>query len=113
MTVAELLAKMPDKIRVGTQEYTVSAVSGLTSDEGEVNGLCEPQHLRIGVDDGLVSKALVVDTLFHEVLHAIWDERSLPNKPNEERAVRSLATGIVGLFQDNPKLLTWIKQGLK
>lgn len=113
MTIQELLEKMPSALKVGTQTYTVTAVADLKHEDVPCNGVCEEEKLMIQIESQQASKAQIVDTAVHELLHAIWYERNLPKKPDEERAVHSLATGLVALFQDNPKLLDWIKKGLK
>lgn len=49
------------------------------------------------------------DTLLHEVMHAI---RSLQGREYggevEEDYVRSLATGLIGVFDDNPEFARWL-----
>jgi hypothetical protein len=114
MTLPELLQIIPSEIKVGTLTYKIEVVFGLLDEEGkEVSGICVFETQTIKIDGVAPSKAWVVDTLLHELLHAVWNERGLPKKANEERAVKTLGTGLLGLFQDNPKLLTWIKKGLR
>ena len=51
---------------------------------------------------------VVADATLHEILHAIWADRRLPDRPSEERAVTALAQGLTTVFRDNPGLLTYI-----
>jgi hypothetical protein len=51
---------------------------------------------------------VVADATLHEILHAIWAERRLPDRTREERAVTALAQGLTAVFRDNPGLLTYI-----
>lgn len=60
----------------------------------------------------MTSKALVVETVLHELMHALWHHRALPNRPKEERVVGNLSLGLTQVFQDNPWLLEWIRFGL-
>lgn len=113
MTPQELLSALPKKVKVGTLSYTLEVVPDLKDEGHGINGMCVPDELKIMVDAASPSNAHAVDTVVHEIFHAIWDERGLPKKPDEERAVRCLSTGVVALFQDNPKLVNWIKKGLR
>lgn len=45
------------------------------------------------------------DTLLHEIVHAIDHELDLDMT---ERQVRLLATGLLGVLIDNPKVRTWL-----
>ena len=57
----------------------------------------EPQELR--------------DTLLHEILHAILHTQGREYGGEiEEIYVRALATGLLGVFQDNPELHQWLIQ---
>lgn len=52
------------------------------------------------------------DTLIHEVLHAIWRSRGLPDRATEEEAVNRLASGLATVLRDNPDLPLWLEQAL-
>lgn len=57
----------------------------------------EPQELR--------------DTVLHEILHAILHTQGREYGGElEEVYVRALATGLLGVFQDNPELHQWLIQ---
>jgi hypothetical protein len=114
ITVPELVQTIPTPIKVGTLTYTVETFFPLKDPETneEVAGLCVFDTQTIKVNGIAASNEYVVDTVLHELLHAVWSERGLPKTPKEERAVKALGTGLVALFQDNPKLLAWVKKGL-
>lgn len=49
------------------------------------------------------------DTLLHEVLHAIAHIAGLDiGQEAEERAVRTLASGLIGVFNANPAFADWV-----
>jgi hypothetical protein len=55
-----------------------------------------------------------VDTLLHEVFHAIWAIGQLKDKgQEEERAVAVMATYMTQVIRDNPHLMRWIAKNLK
>ena len=51
---------------------------------------------------------VVADATLHEILHAVWAERGLPDRAREERTVTALAQGLTAVFRDNPGLLQYL-----
>jgi hypothetical protein len=49
------------------------------------------------------------DTVLHEVMHALLAQQGYTTHGDEveESFVRPLATGLIGVFQDNPELAEW------
>jgi hypothetical protein len=63
--------------------------------------------------DSRLKKGALVDTLLHEVLHAIWAVGHLKSKrEKEERAVSVTATTLTQIFRDNPHFMKWITKNL-
>lgn len=112
MTADEALATVPTPIIVGINRYAVQIVD-IIDDDPQCRAIIEPDLQIIKLARSHVTATLVVGSLLHELLHAIWEDKNLPNKPHEERVVIALETGMVALLADNPKLMTWIKRGLK
>jgi hypothetical protein len=113
MTVRELLDAMPKTVKVGALKYNILIVHNLRDDDGkECTGLCNYSKQEISVDPDQPSCEYVVDTFLHELCHAMWAERKLKTRAAEETVVEAFGTALVGLFQDNPLLIEWIKQGL-
>ncbi|MDR5812026.1 hypothetical protein QCE62_00290 [Caballeronia sp. LZ033] len=55
-----------------------------------------------------------VDTVLHEIMHAIRFTQGRENGGEvEEDYVRSLATGLTNVFRDNPGLYRWVGRILK
>lgn len=48
------------------------------------------------------------DVILHELLHAVRHMQGHEYDETEEHYVRSLATGLIGIFNDNPKLAEWL-----
>ena len=49
-----------------------------------------------------------LNTMIHEILHAVWDQMAIADHNDEERDVTCVANGIAGVILDNPKLGPWI-----
>lgn len=54
-----------------------------------------------------------VDTLLHEILHAIWKNKGFKSRVREEIAVTKIAQGLTAVFRDNPGFLTHLEKLLK
>ncbi len=95
------------RLRIGRRNYSVIH-QHLPGDYGRVNlakGI-------IRIDDPQ-PPFVVVDTTLHEILHAIWADRRLPDRAGEERAVTALAQGLAAVFRDNPGMLIYMERLLK
>lgn len=68
-------------------------------------------ELRILLDP-LMPPVKAVDTLIHEVLHAIWWCYIIKDEDKEERVVQTECSAWVQIYRDNPQLLAWITEML-
>ena len=67
---------------------------------------------RIRIEEKLVG-AVLVDTVLHEINHAIWAIGNLKTeKEEEERVVAVMASYWTQIFRDNPELIKWINRNL-
>ena len=112
MTADEALTTIPHKIKVGPHTYTVWIVDSISCDS-DARASVDPEKLSIEIVSTMASSSAVVGACIHELLHAIWADRDLGKRVDEEKMVLQYESGLVQLFQDNPKLLTWIRRGLK
>lgn len=68
---------------------------------------------KIRIDESLSGPPLV-DTLIHEINHAVWKVGHLSDKKQgEERAVSVMASTWTQIYRDNPWLLDWIAKHLE
>jgi hypothetical protein len=99
---------------VGAYDWRIKVDPGPSEDYGETN--YDKAEITIWPANHQSPERLV-GTVIHELLHVIYDNEGLASVYNtvgdEERVVLAFETGLVSLFRDNPKLLNWIKRGLK
>lgn len=108
-------ADIPKRVVVGGAVYEVR----IKELPGCV-GITEYRPRRITLDpSGLQCAAYAVNTLLHEVMHAIWYEWGIKDSDmddfsfkkgyaTEERAVNGLCNGLCAVFAANPKLFKLI-----
>ena len=95
---------LPTHIRVGYRTYLIHPLSQYDMERLERHGETNKRRGEVYVcneDDPLV----VLDTLLHEVKHAIWNEYNLGDTEEEEKAVHMLATGLTQVLYDNEELV--------
>lgn len=98
----------PRTLKVLGRTYVCSYEPALNLGVGNV-GLCDNANMVIHILDGQhpVEEA---DTMIHELLHAIWFIMSIDQGDvDEEAVVRRLASGLIGVFLDNPELLAYLQ----
>ena len=59
-------------------------------------------------------KEELVNTVLHEILHAIcWAQAMQLSNTVEEKVVLNFANGLCAFIRDNPKLVDWMQETLK
>lgn len=107
--IEDRLRTLPKKLRIGAYDHTV-VVSYEPSDSF---GETDPNKHRITLwPADMVSERQLAGTFLHEILHAIYETEGLLGA-DEEGTICGFENGLIALFRDNPKLLTWIKKCLK
>lgn len=115
--VEALLRRLPKKIKIGAYDWHVKLRAG---DEKHGEADFEFHHINLWPGT-LVDPHHAVGIVMHEILHVIFDNEDLSDAivgintqdEDEETIVLGYENGLVALYRDNPKLLTWIKKGLK
>lgn len=57
--------------------------------------------------DSRKNPEILLNTVLHEVFHAIWDQMAIAEDSSEERDVTCLANAMAGILRDNPKFGAW------
>ncbi len=100
----------PTSLKIGAYDWTVESVEDLRDKEtgDRLYGQCDPSQLVIRMNADIEREQLVAETLWHEVLHAIWNFFHLDAKEDEEAAVSCMSTGITMVMRDNPDLKKYL-----
>lgn len=92
------------KIKIGYRNYRVVTNSDLLAEVYAAARVHNPTQVIEYSTNYPPSE--IVDSLIHEVLHAVWDLHINKEKAREEEAVTLLAHGLTQVFKDNPKFIT-------
>ena len=97
----------PKNLRVMGRNYSIVFEKEATF-RSSTAGLCDNQKMVITIMDEQ-HPAEELDTVIHELLHAIWHHMSMGEHPPEEEVlVRKTAGGLTQVFLDNRQLITYI-----
>jgi hypothetical protein len=99
--------KIPSSVKIGYRSYEIKHWDMLEANNCDAWGMCDNTNAIIWVCTDLQPR-VVVDTLLHEIMHAIWYYMGLDEKHGEEPVVHRLGTGLTQVFCDNPTLVRWI-----
>jgi hypothetical protein len=104
--------ELPKKVKVAAFDIEIIPYRGHSARVGEVFGefSCVEQSISI---DTSVSEMQILDTLIHEVMHAIYWIYSLDDSDEEERIVSVMATAWTQIYRDNPEILNFISKTIE
>lgn len=98
--------KLPDSVKVGPHTIPIASAPDTLDSFGQYTYDPPTIVIREGMDH-----TQTADTLLHEILHAIWRDSVLDQimqvkdlDAREEALVRILATQIVQILRENPKV---------
>jgi hypothetical protein len=101
------LEGLPKSLRIGNIQYEILIVRP-SENYGRQYG---SGWIEIAEDQGTGVRA--VETVIHEITHAIYDAYVIRPEDDEERTVTTLAKGWAQVYYDNPALLRWMSKVIK
>ena len=101
--------ELPDKIKIGPYLFDIAERNEAWHRQTGDYGSMVFEDLQINVVTSHRPHALVVDTLVHEVFHAIWEAGHLTDKDDEEKIVATLATWWLLTWNENEELQKFVK----
>ena len=102
---------LPEKIKVAGIDVKLIDWCPEEADEFGAYGIFSPGRSLIKIDTSK-NEHKVVETLIHEVLHAIYAGYFISEDDGEERTVSVMAAGLTQVFRDSPELLDLITEHL-
>jgi len=104
---------LPKAVKVGPHYFSIIA----RGEKWKVSNDCEGKTDTVSLEIDIITEnrkaSFILDTLIHELFHAIWWVIDLKDEDKEEDTVRRLATGWTSVLTDNPDLLICISKYLK
>lgn len=103
----QLSLPRPSAVRILGRTYSISYVPPSPLQNNNL-GLCDNLNQDLYAEDSQ-TPIEEADSILHEVLHAIRYSMKVDIDPDtEELVVSALATGLLGVLQDNPEFAQWL-----
>lgn len=103
----------PRRVRINGEEFAIRYRKFLAKEKAV--GLCRYQESRLEIATGQ-TEFNTRDTVLHEIIHAILVKQghtgSCFEDETEERYVNAIASGVIGVLQDNPEFAQWLVEPL-
>ncbi len=103
---------LPKSLRIGPFDYTVEDWEPREAANDRRYGEVSHVLLRIRVDT-CHGPLQALNTLLHEIMHAIWHQYSMGKDDEEERSIEIMAGAWTQVYRDNPDLLRFIGEAVK
>lgn len=110
--MTNVIDQLPATVRIGPFDFGLEKWPLLEATAASRWGECDKALLKIRVQERFPTNHKAVDTLLHEICHAIYWAFNIMDEDGEERTVQAMSTGWTSVFRDNPWLSGWIKEAL-
>ena len=107
-----VVSKLPLSVEVGPFRYKIVLLEcGITHEDGsDCQGLTDHDNQKIILDQSL-DHEMLVETFFHEILHAVFSAVGLDfefGEKKEERYVRSISPILLDTLRRNPLVAQYL-----
>lgn len=99
--------KLPDKIRIGQFDFKIESWHPVNAQASGKYGEFSFHEMMIRVDVSL-NNQMVLDTLLHEINHAIQHVFIIHDDDKEERIVHIYAGAWMQIYRDNPEFMNYL-----
>jgi len=111
--MSNILEKLPSVVRVAGYDIRIELMSHHQAAGLQRWGEFSSIEQTIRIQREMPSRFKAVDTMLHEINHAIYWAYGIDDEDKEERIVSTFGTAQMTLFRDNPWLTKWIAEALK
>ncbi len=110
--MANVFDTFPKTLRIGPYDWRIKLIPGLKDEKGEeLAGQCDERgfSLEFNPDEAIHPfPLLAMETVLHEIHHAVFSVCSFQPGDTEERICTLHARMMTQIYRDNPCLLDWM-----
>lgn len=96
----------PPSLRIGQYDLAI-VYADQVDDDANNAGLYTP-GVSITFRKDQPNAVFALDTVLHEINHAIYDFCGLQDGSNEESVIKAMASGWAMVYRDNPAFCNWL-----
>lgn len=98
---------LPKSVKISGFDIELIMIGTAEADERAIYGLFSSKESNIRIyHNG--NKWKTLDTVIHELLHAVFWAYNIHDDDKEERTVSTVSVGLTQVFRDNPELVKWV-----
>ena len=97
--------KLPEEVKVACFNIEIKHWDTKTATVRHCFGEFSPDELIIRIDTTQKPQR-IIETLIHEITHAIYSLYNVKDEDKEERIVSSMSRGWLQVYQDNPEIMS-------
>lgn len=105
-----MMRKLPTSIRISAYDFTIEKWNTNQVLANRRWGECSTAEMTMRFQQDMPTRVKALDTVLHEISHAVWWAFGVEDEDKEERTVNLNASGWTCVYRDNPWLLDWIKE---
>lgn len=105
-----MMSSLPKSVRVGPHDIRFRQMEA--AEEKDDFGYFKTDALEISLCKEYAAGTLAVDTVLHELLHAVWFV-ALKETAAEEHVCTVMATQLTQIIRDNPELIAWLQETVR
>ncbi len=107
------LMKLPvSVVKVGGFDFAIEYMNLHEAAASRRYGECSTIEQLLRFQQEMPSRFKAVDTVLHEIFHAIYWTFGIEDEDKEERIVSALGSAMMQVHRDNPWLAVWINETL-
>lgn len=104
--------RLPKKLRISAYDFRVDLWDAPQAQNAHRYGECSSIEQRITIQAEFATLVKMIDTLLHEIGHALYWAYGVEDDDKEERIVSAMGTAWTQLWRDNPALLDWLSAAM-
>lgn len=104
---------LPEYVRIAGHTITIETFGIDTAKAGNLFAAYHSIDAKIVICADLDDKIAVLDSLIHEIGHAIWFLYGIRDEDNEEHTVNQMAIGWSQIWADNPDMVKFLNYAVK
>lgn len=102
---------LPPAVRVGPHDIRFATLGAAEARKNY--GAFVPAEQEIRLHQSYASGSMAVDTVLHELIHAIFAVGTVQMEHGEEHVVSTIATYLAQIIRDNPEFVAWLQATVK
>lgn len=106
------MSAFPKSVKVAAFDFKIEPWTAIQAHSSRKYGECSVEEFTIRIQENL-DHFKAIDSLMHEIGHAIYWAYSIEDEDKEERVVSTFGTAWTQVFRDNPDVIRFLTEALQ